>query len=178
MKEFIIAQILALVACGISCASYLFKKKTHFLLFQIAVNAAYCIQYCLLNAPSGAVNNGVFILKYIIFFIIAYKNLENPKWLMFLFCGFSVVFGTFAISEWYTVIPIIASVLFTYALWQDSPVVLRITAAVCDVMWILFNILTSAYVLAVYSAVELVFIIVTMAKLIKNNSKISQNLDK
>lgn len=78
----------------------------------------------------------------------------------------SIILGCFALKEWYTIVPIITSVIFTFAIWQDNPIVLRAIVVICNILWIVFNIAVGAYVSAIYSGVELVFALTTMIKLL------------
>lgn len=165
------AQILAFIICVISTTSYLAKKKSTYLYMQLAVNVLYCGQYFLLGAFSGAVSNIISLAKYILFAHNAKIGKENSKTSMLIFCILSVVLGAFAINGWHTFIPIITAVIFTYAIWQDNPVVLRIIVIICNIMWIVFNFKVKAYVSALYSFCELVFAFVTLINLVKKGEK-------
>lgn len=166
---FYIAQIIAIIICIIACISYLVKKKITYLILQIIINILYGIQYTILGAYSAAISNWVSILKYIVFGINAKNEKKNPKWQLLFFCILSVLLSIPALDNWYTLIPIITAVIFTYAVWQDSPIVLRIIVILCNILWIVFNIVVKAYVSAVYSGAECIFAIVTLIKIIKDN---------
>lgn len=163
---FWMAQILAFIICAVSGISYLAKRKDTYLAQQLLVNVLYCGQYLLLGAFSGAISNVISLAKYVVFYINAKNGRKNPKWQAVLFCIISLILGCLALKEWYTVIPIITSVVFTFAIWQDNPIVLRAIVIFCSVLWIIFNIAVGAYVSAVYSAIELVFAFTTMVKLL------------
>lgn len=160
------AQILALLICVVSSISYLSKRKDRYLAEQLLVNVLYCLQYIILGAFSGAISNVTSLVKYIVFYINAKNNKKNPRWQVVFFCLISVILGCFALNEWYTIIPIITSVIFTFAIWQDNPIVLRTVVIICSILWVIFNITVGAYVSAIYSGVELVFAFVTMIKLL------------
>lgn len=163
---FWIAQILAVFICIVSSISYLSKRKDTYLAEQLLVNVLYCAQYIILGAFSGAISNVISLIKYIVFYINAKNNKKNPKWQVVLFCLISVILGCFALKEWYTIVPIVTSVIFTFAIWQDNPIVLRAIVIICSILWIVFNIAVGAYVSAIYSGVELIFALTTMIKLL------------
>ncbi len=169
---FWVAQILAVLICVVSSVSYLSKRKDTYLAEQLLVNVLYCAQYILLGAFSGAISNTISLIKYMVFLSNAKNNKKNPKWQVVLFCLISVVLGCFALKEWYTVIPIVTSVIFTFAIWQDNPIKLRAIVIVCNSLWIVFNIAVDAYVSAVYSGVELVFAFATMIKLLVRRNEV------
>jgi len=163
---FWLAQIIAVLICIVSSVSYLSKRKDTYLAEQFLVNVLYCLQYIILGAISGAISNAVSLVKYIVFYFNAKRDRKNSKWQVVFFCLISVILVCFALNEWYSIIPIITSVIFTFAIWQDNPIVLRVIVIICNILWIIFNIVVGAYVSAVYSAVELIFAFVTMIKLL------------
>lgn len=168
---FWVAQGLGVLICIVSGISYLSKRKETYLAEQLLVNVLYGTQYLLLGSFAGAISNAVSLIKYVVFYHNAKKGRQNPLWQVFFFCVLSVVLGLFALGEWYTWVPIITSVIFTYAIWQDNPIVLRAIVIVCNIMWIVFNIAVAAYVSALYSFVELMFALVTMCQLLKRRTK-------
>lgn len=168
---FWVAQIFAVLICVVSSISYLSKRKDIYLAEQLLVNILYCLQYVILGAFSGAISNVISLAKYVVFYGNAKKNKKNPKWQVIFFCLISVALGCFALNKWYTIIPIITSVIFTFAIWQDNPIVLRAVVIVCNILWIIFNIAVGAYVSAVYSGVELIFALATLIKLLIGRNK-------
>ena len=169
---FWVAQFLALVICIISSVSYLSKRKETYLAEQFFVNVLYCAQYLILGAISGAIGNVISLVKYVVFYYNAKKGKKNPKWQAILFCAISIVLGCLALDGWHTLIPIVTAVVFTFAVWQDNPIVLRAIVIFCSILWIIFNVVVGAYVSAVYSGVELIFALVTMVKLLMGSKKV------
>lgn len=168
MVEFFGAQVLAALICIVSAVSYFSKHKETYLAEQLVVNILYGVQYLLLGAFSGAVSNAISTVKYIVFYINAKNKKKNSIWLVILFCLLSIVFGILTFSNIYSVIPIITSLVFTVAIWQDNPVILRTIVVCCSLLWIIYNLSVGAYVSAVYSFVELVSALATMIRLIKS----------
>ncbi len=165
------AQILAIIICIISSISYFSKRKDTYLGVQFVVNILYGTQYLLLGAFSGAISNAVSLIKYIVFYRNAKQSKKNPTWQAIFFCLLSVGLGCLAINGWYTLVPIITSLIFTFAIWQDNPIVLRIIVIVCNALWIVFNLSVGAYVSAAYSFIELTMAFITMIKLISGRNK-------
>ncbi len=167
MTVFFIAQSIAVVICVIACGSYFAKKKSIYLFLQLLVNLLYGTQYLLLGQLSGTVSNAVSSFKYIYFIYKEKAKKENTQKELLIFLLLSVVLGIFAIDSWFSVIPIITSLLFTYAIWQKSEIVLRIVVIFCNLLWVIFNLFAGAYVSAVYSFAEMFFAAVTMIKILK-----------
>lgn len=170
--EIYIAQVLGLVGCGISCGSYFTKRRTLYLLLQMVTVSLYGVQYGLLGSTSGVVNDCICFAKYLFVFLFLVRGQEAPPWVGVLFAGGSVVLGAFAVRTFVDVVPIVTAVLFTYAVWQKNPYVLRACAIFCNGLWIWFNLHTRAYVSTVYCCVELVMTAVTIIRLHRARARI------
>ena len=164
--KIILAQALALTGCCISCGSYFTKRRTLYLLLQMVTVTLYGVQYGLLGAPSGVVNDVVCFAKYLFVFLFLLYGREAPRWGGILFAALSVLLGAFAVRGIVDLVPIVTALVFTYAVWQKNPYVLRGCAILCNAMWIWFNVRAGAYVSAVYSGVELVMTAVTVVRLL------------
>ena len=127
----------------------------------------YGVQYGLLGAPSGVVNDLVCFAKYLFVFLFLLHGREAPRWGGILFAACSVLLGAFAVRGVVDLVPIVTALLFTYAVWQKNPYVLRGCAIACNAMWIWYNLRAGAYVSAVYSGVELVMTGVTVVRLLR-----------
>lgn len=164
--KIILAQALALTGCCISCGSYFTKRRTLYLLLQMVTVTLYGVQYGLLGAPSGVVNDVVCFAKYLFVFLFLLYGREAPRWGGILFAALSVLLGAFTVRGIVDLVPIVTALVFTYAVWQKNPYVLRGCAILCNAMWIWFNVRAGAYVSAVYSGVELVMTAVTVVRLL------------
>jgi hypothetical protein len=60
--------------------------------------------------------------------------------------------------------------MITFATAQENPIVLRVMFAAVNVMWIVFNFISKAYVSCVYSAVDLVVSVVSMIVLLRRGN--------
>ncbi len=165
------AQVLGFIICILSSLSYFTKKKSSYLYAQLSVNVLYAAQYFMLGSVAGGINNIVSLAKYIFFAHNAKKGKENTKASILFFCALSIVLGIPAISGWHTFIPLITSLLFTYAIWQENPIVLRIIAMICNVLWVIFNFQVQAYVSMVYSIFEFIVAFITLILIIRKGKK-------
>lgn len=167
MTNFMIAQLIAVVICVVACGSYFAKKKSIYLFLQLIVNILYGTQYFLLGQLAGTVSNAVSSTKYVYFIYKEKVKKENTKTELLVFLALSVILGILAIDSWFSVIPIVTSLLFTYAIWQKSEITLRAIVIFCNLLWVVFNLCAGAYVSALYSFAEMAFATITMIKLIK-----------
>lgn len=166
-QAFLAAQALGLVGCAISCGSYFSRRRTLYLLLQMMTVALYGVQYALLASVSGVVNDCVCFAKYLFVFLFLIRGREAPRWVGFVFAGVSVVLGAVAFRTPADLVPIVTAVVFTYAVWQKNPYILRICAVVCNGLWIWFNLMAAAYVATGYCCVELLMAVVTIIRLLR-----------
>ena len=149
------AQIIAIFASLLNCLGYVFRKRTAYLLDQVAVNATYGVQYALLGGISAVVNNAINIVKLLVFDSYERKNKEYPKWIIAGFCAISVVIGFFTFDgAWVSAVPHVIAVLFTIALSQKDPLLFRGLLVLCNGMWLFYNLYVGAYVAELYTLAE------------------------
>ena len=172
----IIAQVVGFVTCGVACSSYFPKNKFFYLLFQLLVNVLFGVQYTLLTAWSGVINNAISCLK-IIYIMLKErkgKNINNVELVVFMLV--CVIAGAFVIDGWIDIIPIVNSVLFTFAVCQNNKIVLRIIVMVTCALWVVYGIFVGSYVSAVYSFVEMIVAGATIFK-VKMEQKNEEKLN-
>ena len=170
---FWLAQALGLVACLINCISFLIRRKSAFLLWQVGSNLAYGAQYCLLNAYAALLNNVISIIKLLFFYGNARRNKANPPFLVWMFSGLSVLAGLWVVDSWYALIPIVVALIYTYATWQDSVLLLKALVALCSLLWIIYNYMVRAYVALIYSLVEFSMALFAVLRLRKEQKNIA-----
>lgn len=71
------------------------------------------------------------------------------------------------ITTWqniFSVIPIIATIIFTYGLWQDDVEVTRICTAITAGNWSIYNVIVKAYAGALQSVSECISAIIAIIR--------------
>ena len=73
--------------------------------------------------------------------------------------------GVISFKDWFSLLPIISAVIYTYGVWQDDLKNFRIIAFAVPVTWIAYNIHVGSYVGAVLSIIEAAATLVAIIKL-------------
>lgn len=175
MIEFWIAQAIGFLICVLATLGYFRKTREKFLATQIIINVLYCVEYGLLGVWSAVVSNVLSTVKFISFEQDARKGRRTSLKKSLFFCGLSIIFGILVFDGWLSLVPVISAVLVTFATAQENPIVLRILFATVNVMWIIFNFINRAYVSAVYSLVDLIVSLVTMALILMAGKRKAAN---
>ena len=151
---FIIAQVCGAIALILTVICVQFKTKEKILIFQIIANIVVALQYFLLNAITGGVVAIINTIRCIIFFY--YKKKDKKPSIIFLsiFIAVAIVSGIITWQNNFSIIPIIAAIVFTYGLWQDNVKITKICTAITSGNWIIYNLVVKAYVGAIQSIAE------------------------
>lgn len=161
---FILAQIIGFIILGITVISIHFKSKEKILLSQIIANVLVSIQYFLLNAITGGVVAIFNVIRCIIFYLYKKKNKEPSIIFLIIFIIIAITSGILSWQNIFSIIPIIAAIIFTYGIWQDNIKITRICTAITAGNWTVYNIIVSAFTGAVQSVSECISAIIAIIR--------------
>lgn len=160
----ILAQVLALFAILFWVISILLKNKKNILLMQVIANGIYGIEYLLLGAFSAASMNFLSFLRLLVYYFYALLNIKMPKWILFVFITLVLLLGIITYDGLISLLPIIITVLYTYAFWQNNLNVARIIYIVAAIIWIYYNYEVGAYVGIIGNILEIITGLISLIK--------------
>lgn len=160
----VLAQVLALFAILFWVISILLKNKKNILLMQVIANGIYGIEYLLLGAFSAASMNFLSFLRLLVYYFYALLNIKMPKWILFVFIALVLLFGIITYDGLISLLPIIITVLYTYAFWQNNLNVARIIYIVAAIIWIYYNYEVGAYVGIIGNILEITTGLISLIK--------------
>lgn len=160
----ILAQVLASFAILFWVISILLKNKKNILLMQVIANGIYGIEYLLLGAFSAASMNFLSFLRLLVYYFYALLNIKMPKWILFVFISLVLLFGIITYDGLISLLPIIITVLYTYAFWQNNLNVARIIYIVAAIIWIYYNYEVGAYVGIIGNILEITTGLISLIK--------------
>ena len=161
---FILAQIIGGIVLILTVISVQFKTKEKILMCQIIANVLVSIQYFLLDALTGGVVAIINVIRCIIFYFYKKKNMKPSIVFLGVFIIVAVVSGILTWQSIYSIIPIIAAIVFTYGLWQDNIKITRTCTAITAGNWSIYNIIVKAYAGAIQSVAECISAIIAMIR--------------
>ena len=165
--NYIISQVfvvLAMLSLGIS---YLCKDKKKIMVLCILYSIFYGGQYLLLGAITGFAMNIVSIIRNIWFYINAKKEQKNNIIVFIILCLIAIVSGIISYDNLFSLIPIAATILFTYSVWQDNTKIYRWLSLPISALWITYNICFKSVFGIIAELVLLMFEIVGIIKIQK-----------
>lgn len=131
---------------------------------QVIANGIYGIEYLLLGAFSAASMNFLSFLRLLVYYFYALLNIKMPKWILFVFITLVLLFGIITYDGLISLLPIIITVLYTYAFWQNNLNVARIIYIVAAIIWIYYNYEVGAYVGIIGNALEITTGLISLIK--------------
>jgi hypothetical protein len=154
--------IIILAICGQQ------KKQTNFLFYQVITNALYTLQYALLSATTAVWICIICVLRTLIFYLYKKNNKQVPLWLFILILAAAIGSGLYTWENWLSVIPVIATIAYTYGQYHESLSITRKTTIFGDCLWIVYNLFCFAWVDIITKIVTIISIAIVMVREKKN----------
>lgn len=162
--NYIISQLFVVFAMLSLGATYLCKDKKKIVALGILYAILYGGQYLLLGAMTGFAMNIISIIRNIWFYINAKNNKKNNLIVLIVLIVLAIIFGAISYSNIFSIIPVIASILYTYSIWQDNVKTYRWLALPISALWITYNICSKS----IFGIIaELILLIVEIIGIIK-----------
>ena len=142
---YIVAQVLAIVACVFCMISMQCKKRKNILLFFIIGNVIGATGLALLKAYAGALIQIVFGIETLINYILEIKNKKNTPSLVVFYILLSIIASIITFKGWIDIIPLISAILHTITIIQTKEKNIRYINLSSLVLWIPYYIVISAW---------------------------------
>ncbi len=163
----ILAQIFGLIGLVFVVIAYQKKEKIDFLRFCNYQFFFTMIESILLLAITGLIKIVVGIIRnyFVIYFIK--KQKEMPKFLNIIFVLLVAIIGLFFVDKWFSILPIIASIISTVVTCSKNFKLLKIGGIFVQILSMIYNIFVGAFVGFFRQTIILIAIIVGFVNYIK-----------
>ena len=138
--EYILSQISVIVATIIFALSYFTKNKKIILVLGLISILFYMLEYLLLHSYIAVGVNFLSFLRTIWFYINDVKDKKQDYVSLTVSMVAFIVISILTYTSPMDVIVLFASLLFTYAIWQQNILVYRTLSALASICWIIYNI--------------------------------------
>ncbi|MEG0021558.1 MAG: YgjV family protein [Bacilli bacterium] len=139
LKYDLLVQFICLIGFYYLATSLFKKKKDDIIANQIVASFFFLIHYAFLDAMSGAVTSLIIMVRNVLF-----HKFKNQKLLSKIFYIVFIVSGIIFFDEWYSVLPIIGSIIYTHLMTKNKSKVL-VGNVINASSWCLYNILAGSY---------------------------------
>lgn len=165
----ITAQVLGLLALVFIILCIQQKTKEKLLKLQLVGNVFYAIQYLLLMAWSATCMSGISFFRSLIFHHDTEKGIKTNIFVLVLFMIIIMIFAFLTFDGYYSLIPVIITLMYTYAIWQNNMTILRIISIIIALCWIVYNFIVGAYTAIIGSIFELASAVIALIRFDQKN---------
>lgn len=145
MVRYIISQLFVLNNYVFAMLTYNVRKRKTILLFNMIAATSVLVGFALLGAYSGMAMSIITIIRTIIFLIDDKINGQSKKmqlkdWIIFfVVSSICLVCAVFTYENWWSMISIFATILYSYSVCQKNMFVYRIVGIPTSIAWIIYN---------------------------------------
>lgn len=137
--ESAVAQVLGFLAMLLGFAMYAFHTRGRILLAKLAADALWVGHYLLLGASSGALINGVNMVREGVFYHKAKKWASNLAW-PFLFLALNLLMTALSWQGAISLLPMVGSSLNVLGLWCSDPKHMRLISIPALTAWLIYSV--------------------------------------
>ena len=171
---YILSQVFIIINYICLVMTYQSKSRKNILIFSFGALIATGISYIFLSAYSGFAMVIVAIIRNIIFIVDEKKNGKNDKntkkdyIILAILYSISIISAIFTYNGILSMMSVIATMLYTYSVWQKNTKVYKILGIPVGIIWIIYNI----YIFSIFGIIlEVVLAISAIVGYIKESKK-------
>ncbi|MFA5602248.1 MAG: YgjV family protein [Bacilli bacterium] len=170
---YIISQIIATLSFIALILSFFSNKRKTVLILLIIHTVLYGIHYLILGAFIGFIALMIETLRNVVFYFKGKNHKENSFLVLIFFFIIFILTSIFTWDGFIKIIPLIASLIITYGIWQKNLSIYRITSLSCAILYIIYNIINVTYIGMIGEAVIAIFAFIGIIKndIFKKNKK-------
>ncbi|MBR3887941.1 MAG: YgjV family protein [Clostridia bacterium] len=168
--RYIISQLFVLNNYVFAMLTYNVRKRKTILLFNMIAATSVLVGFALLGAYSGMAMSIITIIRTIIFLIDdkingQSKEMQLKDWIIFfVVSSMCLVCAVFTYENWWSMISIFATILYSFSVCQKNMFVYRIVGIPTSIAWIIYN----AYVKSIVGvALETALLIVEIIGVVR-----------
>ena len=159
-------QAIGFLAMALGISSYQCKTRKGILLMQLSASVLWIVQFLFLKSYAGAMLNGVAIVRNLLFsFKGKYKwadSLMLPAFVMVLFAAAGLY--TYTLEGLISIIPTVAMLLSTVALYITNEKVIRILSLFVSPPWLIYDAISGSDAGVLCESFMIISIIVAMIR--------------
>lgn len=135
----VVVQLIGLIAFFFSLIAYHYKRKDKILINMIVSSLFNLVHYFLLGAFSGCITKGIAIFRDL-FIIVKDKYKLNSIIFLYIFVAIYIIAGILSYNSIYSILPIIAAIIYVINIWNGNAKVVKKSAFYCYFIWLLYNV--------------------------------------
>lgn len=152
---YILSQVFTVIMYVLLAVSYYAKSRKSILIITFLSILTNAVAYMLLNAYTGVAMCFVAIIRNIIFLIDEKKNGKRDEIdkkdviILIVLYAISIISAIFTYEGLLSLISVIATMLYTYSVWQKKTSTYKLLGIPIGVLWVIYN----AYIKSVFGVI-------------------------
>ncbi len=147
----ILAQIIGLIASIVMILGIQVKEKKYICLIFIVAKIFYGINFALLSAYSGAINQIIGLVITVVSYIYTKRNKKIPLWISSVFIIITLIGGFFTYSNIYSLLAIGAGITYALIVASNDMKTIRKLNLIQALLWTIYDLIISAYTASISS---------------------------
>ncbi len=162
---FIVAQIFGILVIITNVLAMQMKDKKQIILLFVFANLFSAINFLLLQSYTGTIICIFAIVQTLVNKVFENKNKNIPIGVILCYVIISIILGLLTFASFVDIIPIVCSILYTITIIQKEEKNIRRITLVNIILWIVYDIICSAYTAALSDSLTTISTIVGMYRL-------------
>lgn len=134
-----VGQIIGFIGTTAFFISYQQREQRRIIFYQIIGISMFVTHFFMLKAYTGAVLNVLGVIRAVVYYNADKKWAKTKLWFYGLLTAY-IVAGILIWEDWFSLLPILAMVLSTFAFVTENALRFRLLNFPCSPMWMTYNI--------------------------------------
>lgn len=156
--------IVSILSIFLYVMSVQFKEKRKILITQIGASICYLIVYVIKGAWSGVAIEILEELKNVIFIKIEKHNKKIPIFVLAIFLLSLVIVSIIFYDGLFSLLPLAINLLLFTSTYFKNPKAIRYAMLFAGIMWAIYNISISAYIILIGNLLEVISAIISIIR--------------
>ena len=159
---YISSQIVSMIAYMFAGTTYHAKNRKTILVLNFCAQIGFAITYILLRAWSGVAVSLLGTIRNIIFMVDESKNGKRKRmgktdiWILAIMYTMSIILAILTYEEIYSLLPVLATMIYTYAVCQKNIKIYKILGIPIQILWVLYALSLMSVVAIIIESIMLI----------------------
>jgi len=136
---FWLTQFFGLLATLANCSSFLLKKRSSIMGWQIVSSSLWVAHFLFLGAPTAVIMNLLGLVRQVVFYFRGRSSRIRSGWWPIAFCAAFLLGGYLTWEGWPSAFPTLGMIFGTIAMWQVETKKLRLLSMIPPPLWFTYN---------------------------------------
>lgn len=144
--EYILSQVCMALAMALVGITYFIKSNKNILVCSIVSAVFFCGHYLFLGSYIALALNAIGLIRGVWYYFANKSSRKSQTIAMLTIIIINIISGLATLQTWIDILPLMASTMYCYDVWQKNILYYRAMAVIEGVMWVAYNIYLASIV--------------------------------